>query len=303
MRSGWAIGSGLAAVLLAGMAAAQQEREAPGDVPDILLARLNTGAVREQFVAQQLGTLRAFDRNNDGLDRDDVTLAGEMARAQARANSVGEMLAQDLNGDFKVTREEMLRVAQGDPQSRIRHAKASLERFDTNGDGVITLAEAAAGARDVGSDRDGSALLAIDPNRDGRLTVVELQAEAERTFDSVDRNGDRRISAEEYAVVADRIREINMLQSAPACAMPEVPAGARLLVYGGYDSNALSSASIGGSGEETGLVDVRIEAGSEPLYLVLTSYESLVWRFSGATGRVAHVVVSSHATGEPRSHR
>jgi hypothetical protein len=41
------------------------------------------------------------------------------------------------------------------------------------------------------------------------------------------------------------------------------------------------------------LIEVAIEPGTTPLYLVLTSYESMVWKLTGATNRVSNVVVSS----------
>lgn len=77
------------------------------------------------------------------------------------------------------------------------------------------------------------------------------------------------------------------------CQLPPVPKGVRLVAFGAYDGQAVSSAVIGNQDVETNLIDVTIEPGSEPLYLVLTSYESMIWRFSGATNRVTRVVVSS----------
>lgn len=83
-------------------------------------------------------------------------------------------------------------------------------------------------------------------------------------------------------------------QSRVSCAPPAVPDAADLIVYGGYEADAISSAYVGGPDQETNLIDVQIEPGRKPLYLVLSSYESMVWRVSGATGRIAHVVVSSN---------
>lgn len=299
MRTRWAIGSGLAITVLAGIASASIRHSGPAEeIPDVLIARLQTGTVIEQYVAQYVGFLRSLDRDGDGLDRADLALSRDMKRAQARAHAIGEVLAHDLNGDFKVTRAEMIREANGEEPYRSQQVDKEMQRLDADGDGVVTLAEAADSTVEPRNYIDADALLALDPNGDGRLTSEELRRAAERAFASVDRDGDGKISAEEYAVIAERVREIQRAESAPVCRMPPLPAGAKLLVYGGYEGDAVSSVSIGGSDQETNVIDVRIEPGSEPLYLVLTSYESMVWRVSGATARVAHVVVSSQAARE-----
>jgi Ca2+-binding EF-hand superfamily protein len=291
---------GGAAILVAGVAVAEiQQRAAVAAAPDILLEQLNPGTVIEQYVAQVVGRLRSADRAGDGLDRDDVTLARDQGRAQARASAVSQMLAQDLDGDFKVTRAEIERTARGEEPYRSREVESELDRFDANGDGVITIAEAAASAREPYGDGQLEALLALAPNGSGRLTAKELQQQAERAFDSVDRDGDGKISAAEYATIAERVQGIRMARSTPACTLPPLPDRARLVVYGGYEGDAISSAAIGGPDQETNLIDVTIEPGSTPLYLVLSSYESMVWRFSGATDRVANVVISSSQTGRP----
>lgn len=92
--------------------------------------------------------------------------------------------------------------------------------------------------------------------------------------------------------VADRVRggRPTVLSE---CRLPLVPADARLVFYGGYEGDALSSASVGGPDQETNVIDVTIEPGIQPVYLVLSSYESMVWRLRGAAQRVASVAVSA----------
>lgn len=80
----------------------------------------------------------------------------------------------------------------------------------------------------------------------------------------------------------------------PACNMPAVPRGAQLIAYGAYDADTLSSAYVGGPDQETNLTELVIEPGETPIYLLLTSYESMVWRLRGATGRVVRAAVTSH---------
>lgn len=81
------------------------------------------------------------------------------------------------------------------------------------------------------------------------------------------------------------------------CAAPAVPYGAELVAFGSYEADTLSTAYVGGPEGETNLTEVWIEPGKRPLYLVLKSHEAMIWRFRGATERVAGVVVSSGESG------
>ena len=83
------------------------------------------------------------------------------------------------------------------------------------------------------------------------------------------------------------------------CSLPTAPGDAHLIAYGTYEGDAIASAVIGGPDQETHLIDVTIERGSQPLYLLLTSYDGMVWRIGGATHRVRHVVVSAYAAWQP----
>ncbi len=258
--------------------------------PDVLIERLNQGAVVEQYVAQVVGTLRAADSLADGLDSQDVARTREHEQAEARASAIGQSLRHDLDGDFMVTRAEVKRAVRGDESYRDRQVEAQFTRLDADGDGIITLTESASTERGSYQYRQLEALVALDPERNGRLTAAELQQAAQRTFASVDTDGDGKISNEEFEIIAERVREIQIERNAPVCDWPRVSSDANLLVYGAYEGDSVSSSVIGGPDVETNLTDVVIEAGTTPLYIILTNYGSMTWRFSGATGRVARVV-------------
>lgn len=268
---------------------------------DILLDQIRSGVTIEQYLAQQLSPLRAADRDGDGLDRDDIALVNARRRSEGRASRIGRILRYDLNGDLKVSRAEMLRAATGEPENIDRFVDNEFDELDFDGDDVITLAEASDAGEEEASGRQSlEKLLELDPNADGRLTAAELRHLAEGVFNSVDRDGDGKISADEYRAVASRIQAIQVVLSAPDCDLPPLPQRAQLVVFGGYEGDSLASVAIGGPDAETNLIDVVIEPGAAPLYLVLTSYESMVWRLSGATRRVTNVVVSSSSSARAR---
>lgn len=267
----------------------------PGFFDETLAQNLYTGTTVEQYLAALVGSLRSLDRSGDGLDQDDVNLAGERELARRRADLIGQVLKSDLNGDFRVTREEIQRATSGDETMQGRQAGSLLKQYDSNSDGVITLQEivhVAAGQSDVLEDR-GKALLALDPDHDGRLTAVELRTIAERYFASVDVDGDGKISAEEFAPVGKQRQAAALGRLQPGCSLPSAPAGAQIVAFGVREEDAISSAVIGGQDQETGLIDVKIEPGIAPLYVVLNSYGSMVWRLSGDSKRVVQLVVGS----------
>lgn len=79
----------------------------------------------------------------------------------------------------------------------------------------------------------------------------------------------------------------------PACTLPAPSAQAQVVVFGTYSSQALADVSVGGSAAETNTVEVQIEPGDTPLYVVATSYEAMIWRFTGATERVEQAALLS----------
>lgn len=77
------------------------------------------------------------------------------------------------------------------------------------------------------------------------------------------------------------------------CAMPPPGDEAQVVLFGAYEGQAVSTASVAGMDRVTYAIDVEIEPGDTPLYLVMTSFEPMIWRFSGATQRITHVALST----------
>ena len=134
-------------------------------------------------------------------------------------------------------------------------------------------------------------LLALDPNKDGRLTAEELTKLATETFARYDTNGDEILSREEVAVLSENIHRDRTVQTKAAkCDLPKAAANEQLAVLGIYGGEGLSTASIVGMDERTATGKVVIEPGDKPLYLVLITYDPMLWQIVGNTKRVLHAV-------------
>lgn len=267
---------------------------------EVLLERLRQNAHRENFIAQTLSPLRQLDSDGDGLDQRDSTREETLARTRERARVAGEFLNMDFNGDLKVTRAEVLEFLGAGEERRAAAADAMFQKFDTDRDGVASLAEAIAAAplpRSRGdSGSNVAALLALDPDGDGRLTASELAARAGAVFDYFDTDRNGTLSAEEASAIRAEQRLVQQVRETreAGCSYPAPTPGAKLIVYAPYGGQTISSVFVGSPDIETGVIDVRIEPGAQPLYLVFKTYDAVIWRFTGATERIERVVATGY---------
>jgi Ca2+-binding EF-hand superfamily protein len=98
----------------------------------------------------------------------------------------------DANGDGKITRAE-----------HATGAKKMFEQIDANRDGTVTASEmdaamAKQGAKPASDDKSSAEKIAvIDKNKDGKLTAAEHATGSEEMFDKMDTNRDGSISKQE----------------------------------------------------------------------------------------------------------
>lgn len=107
-----------------------------------------------------------------------------------------------------------------------------------------------------------------------------------------------RPSAIDRALDRERALRTSSREEEPrACPLPLPPRAARVAVVSADEAGALSTASVAGPHQATGHAVLEVEPGAEPLYLLLTTYEPTIWTVTGATHRLAQVVVSSPLGG------
>lgn len=270
---------------------------------EYLLRQLRSGSAREQYVARIVSPLRAADRDSDGLDQADLDRREQVASARRRASAASSFLQVDYDGDLRLTLAEIIENSGvADPERRRRSAERQMRQYDTDKDGVATLEEALATANEPTRRRNESLtpLLALDPSKDGVLTADELRILAETNFARYDLDGDNLIDNDEFEVVREAqslLKERRRLAEA-GCQMAPASAEAEIVFFGAFNGKRRSSAYVGSPGMETAIIDVEIEQGDGPLYIVLASGRAVIWHVSGATDRIERVLATSSESAE-----
>lgn len=158
-----------------------------------------------QRIVQALG--ERF-RNEGVLDQTDVAELDALDLASDRAQKIARYLAYDINGDGVVTRGEV-EAALARRSSRLTDKGAlriinELFVLDENTDDTVDFQEMLKVIPSLQGQRRASGIasvLALDPNRDGRLTKAELVDVFLVIWESIDKNADGRLSNDERAAV------------------------------------------------------------------------------------------------------
>lgn len=241
--------------------------------------------IRPERLREMLGDRTGADgpfRYRDSLL---VMLAAE------RAQLLSVLLAADLDNDGNVTRDEIKRVLQ---IGRSHGMMGDLFlQFDTNLDDTVSAEELALGIKAATEGRqsrgqDRSILFGqlIDFDADGQITTEELDRAAAAL-------------SLKFAPIAGETRVTPAKKAAPAagdsrpCGIPKPSDRALVQVVTGYEGDALANVSIGGQDRVTETAELVIEPGDKPIYLVVSSFELIIWRVVGAVDRVERIVVQS----------
>jgi hypothetical protein len=83
------------------------------------------------------------------------------------------------------------------------------------------------------------------------------------------------------------------------CAMPKASDTARVVVLRA-SAESLATVTIGSQDISTRTGAIVVDAGREPLYLIVTAMSPTIWRISGATERIERLVMAGFRTGPNR---
>lgn len=209
--------------------------------------------------------------------------------------NVRSIMALDSDNDGKVVSSDAGKlfprttppeVAQYGPPGRSRQALT----LDVQSKGEVTLADYQ-GA--------GEALFRkVDADNDGTISQQELADYRQRpdSPDAAVRNAAAEAAAQKrLSEQAEAVRKKQAEAEAvrTACAMPSPSDKAKVVLLTAYQTDALSSVTLGSQDAVVYAGRVVVERGREPLYLVMPTYSATIWQFSGAVERIERVVMTS----------
>jgi hypothetical protein len=246
-----------------------------------------------------------FDTDGKGITAESLSTVETMIISQRRAGYAGQWLIFDLNGDLRVTREEFEmmnsqrrfggRKLSQNAERNLRMANELKKRVDSafksdlNGNGFIDGIELYEPQhqreRQFGNETSiiefAKALLRSDRNGDGVLTQPEAFQLAADFLSGAD---------EEIIATRERKQTNRALGITQECPQIDVSKDSQLILFGAYEATSLSNVTVAGQDDVTNGTSVYIEEGTQPLTLFLSSYEHMIWKFSGAVQRISKVV-------------
>lgn len=191
-------------------------------VPKVLLADIRHGQTyRDQYIARLLEVMRTAGQDKKVLTQQDVDNYVRRNETAERRQRYLQVIFYDLDYDGTITQQEVGTVMMEDRRRQKQSeegcaddAARFIARYDIDKDGAISLKEMSTpdpsaenrGSRDKQSRRM-KALLALDPDRDGRLTMPELEALGRKAFATADTDGDGSLSRPEMQVVRDVLED------------------------------------------------------------------------------------------------
>ena len=297
--------------LTLGAAHAQDSANAAADdftfVQGVLaLLQVGSGGItQEEILARLTKPIRQFDRNGDGLDLADAASQARIEEAAMRAAALAPLLTYDLDGDRIVTRAELTETLAYPSAFASGGGEQLFTARDANKDGNLSWEELTLlderqteRIRRVGVEQFLESVSAFAPEYRERFTLDDASALVPVIMPLLDKDGNGIATIEEIRALQLAATRAPAAEPVPvSCDMPNVPAGAEVLLVGIYEGNRYASVNLGDITEDTGFSEIRVEEGETPLYVVLSAYSAVVWNFTGQTDRVSTVVVSGYNPG------
>lgn len=279
-------------------------------IPIVFTGYFQTQSSIEDALLRATAEFRRLTKDGQSLTIEDVKQKEDENVQQERIRQLTSLIRYDLNFDTKVTREEIEQALNSQNGGRtsintqyISEQSERLMSHDTDGDGVLSYAEMSTlrsegPRRNHRSSQQIGQYMSMDTNKDGIVTVDELQKSLRDSFAIVDLDGNSVISSEEYKAFIRVAQNLaSRAQESRECTVKPVPENVRFVALGNYEGASVPTVTTVGQDKEMSSAEISIKAEGKPLYILLASYDPMLFKFSGRLDKVAHVYVSSDIGG------
>lgn len=294
------IATAMVAILADNLAWSQQKTEKDNTQKSYDI--INKYRINEKNYARKIEiTHFAIDKNENGIDKDDIYLFRKLVSARKRSQLLSSIAQYDLNNDRVIDTHEVEIVdfrrqpkKFPDADTLKKHSKKYIDSMITSFnlnkenlsiDDVFLLSEEylIMRSREIEQLDLATFLLKNDPDKNGQVTDYEsVSILTSRVQGKLKKN-------------IKNTKSNIAIKSNLKCKLPPLKKKSELfLIKAGKGSN-LSSVSVAGQSFETSTANIFIEDGTTPLYVVLASDNPIIWKFSGATERLKTLVVSGRA--------
>jgi Ca2+-binding EF-hand superfamily protein len=284
----------------------------PMPSPDSIYALTLFPGSLDQYLGRLQLQFKTRDVNRDGrVAPDDIRAVTEAFAAAWRASRFGQLMHDDLDGDGVITLDEVrefyLRRNTDTLPQRMRDEFQSQMQSDLTADadhdGRITFNEGYAFAEREAEKQPevkiGLSMEMFNPavKTGDAVTWDAVRAYGTTYFGILDTDHDGQLSMGEVAVARPSLRPVSRDASRDAqmkgCEMPKASAGAQIILLSAEEGQGVSSVALGSQDVGVDTAVVHVAAGDTPLYVVITSFHPVIWRFTGATARIEHAVLDS----------
>jgi len=230
--------------------------------------------------------LHAFEKvANDGIVTiSELQIIANQNAAIARANTVQSLLVFDENGDGQITKAEF-QVVQPNNRTHIRFpGEYVFIRADKDENDVLTMTEILLYGREFPSKASRSRsdwIGGFDKNSDGRITKKEFLASVDNLM-------------QEFGEPVTEAQDNSKL----GCNASSPSAEDMVVFVSGYEGSGLSNVAVLSLDEVTEVSRLVIEEGDQPLYIMASTYESMIWSITGDVDRVRKFVTSKNRRTE-----
>ena len=224
-------------------------------------------------------------QSSGGISLEAFETGGRLYLSGLRQAQMRNVMTLDLDGDGSLSKTELDTLS--DPRLLPRYPV--LKKLSEDGQKpsysyrqITEAADKLVIESNAGLDDFGALFKQLDTDQSGTITRAELSdaRQRSRTLQAYSRN----------TTASDKKADVS-------CEFPKAGKEVEVVMLGTYEGHALSKISLGPTGRDTSTARINIEDGTTPLYIVASSYDSLLWVVSGATDRVEKFVIQSEKSG------